>query len=243
MTITQDNMSLWDRLQYTEQSATKKVTGGKIPGALDINPTWRMKRMTEMFGPMGKGWGWELNEKWIDEIEGKKFAYVMLTVWWSEDGGKTRYLVGPHVGGTSMSMAKDEAWKQSITDAFGKCASGLGVAADIYEGKWDDSKYQNVQDAEAYRQKASATVAAQRNPNLQPSAIEKYEADLKEKLDGVADLDALDVLWREGVSARVREIGSVDKAAQNRMISIFSQKKNELLKNEETPVLPAKKSA
>jgi len=50
----------------------------------------------------------------------------------------------------------------------------------------------------------------------------------------VADLDALDDLWRSGINARIREIGSVDKAAQNRMISAFSQKKNEILKRHDS---------
>jgi hypothetical protein len=35
------------------------------------------------------------------------------------------------------------------------------------------------------------------------------------------------------VNARLREIGLVDKATQSRIISYFSQKKNEILKREE----------
>ena len=49
----------------------------------------------------------------------------------------------------------------------------------------------------------------------------------------VSDLDGLDELWRGGVSARVRDIGLVDKAAQMRIVSYFSQRKNELQKQEE----------
>lgn len=216
------NRSIWDKLQFTEKGATKDVTGKGRP-MTDINPTWRMMRMTEMFGPCGKGWGWTIDREWEGEAGGKKYAYVKMTLWWSDDNGATRYLVGPHIGGTDMAQGRDEAYKQSVTDAFGKCASMIGVAADVYMGKWNDSKYHN---------EASAAVEAQRNPDLQPAAIEKFEAELKEKLDGIGDLEDLDDAWRGGISARIREIGSVDKAAQSRMISAFSQKKNEIKKQD-----------
>jgi hypothetical protein len=213
------NRAMWDLLQYTEGSATKPVEGKGRP-MTDINPTWRMMRMTEMFGPCGKGWGWTIDREWESEAGGRKYANVKMTLWWSEDNGKTRYYVGPHIGGTDMTQGKDEAYKQSVTDAFGKCASMIGVAADVYMGKWNDSKYHN---------EASSAVEAQRNPDLQPPGIEKFEADLKENLAAVADLEALDDLWRSGVNERIRQIGGVDKAAQNRLISAFSQKKKEIL--------------
>lgn len=217
------NRALWDLVQYSEASATKAVEGKGRP-MTDINPTWRMKRMTEMFGPVGLGWGWTIDERWTEEIGQKKYAYVQLTVWYSLDGGKTKILAGPHIGGTDMSQGRDEVWKQSVTDAFGKCVSMIGVAADVYLGLWNDSKYHNV---------ASAAVEVQRNPNLHPDAIAKFEVDLKEQLESVADLERLDDLWKNGVNVRIREIGSVDKAAQNRLISTFSQKKNEIIKREE----------
>lgn len=214
------NRSLWDKLQFTEKSATKQITGKGRP-MTDINPTWRMLRMTEMFGPCGKGWNWNIEREWESEVGGKKYVYVKLTLWWSDDNGVTRYLVGPHIGGTDMSQGKDEAYKQSVTDAFGKCASMLGVAADVYLGMWtdNDSKYQN---------EASAAVQAQRNPDLQPESIENFEAELKEKLESTPDLDALQDLWRSGVSARIKEIGAIDKDAQNRLIAAFTARKNKL---------------
>ena len=101
----------------------------------------------------------------------------------------------------------------------------IGLAADIYLGMFDDSKY---------REESETFYTVKANPELQPPAIEKFESELKEKLAEVADLDTLDDLWRSGVNARIREIGTVDKAAQNRMITYFSQKKNEILKREES---------
>jgi hypothetical protein len=87
-------------------------------------------------------------------------------------------------------------------------------------GQFDDSKYR--EESEAYFQ-------AKSNPDVQPEAIAKFESEVKRRLVEVTDLDGLDELWRSGVSARLREIGVVDKAAQHRIVAYFSQKKAELL--------------
>lgn len=214
-----DNRSIWDKVQYTEISATKPIQGKGRP-MTDINPTWRMKRMTEMFGPVGLGWGWSIDDRWAEDVGPKRYAYIQLTVWYSLDGGQTKLIAGPHIGGTDMGQGKDEAYKQSVTDAFGKCISMIGVAADVYEGRWDDSKYQN---------EASAAVEAQRNPDLTPQAISKSEAELAEKLEAIPDLKALDDLWTGGINARIKEIGTANKEARQRMVAVFTAKKNELL--------------
>lgn len=62
-----------------------------------------------------------------------------------------------------------------------------------------------------------------------PEDTEKFETEVEEGLDGIADLEALDSYWRSGISVRVRKLGETDKAAMNRVISRFSQKKNAIL--------------
>jgi hypothetical protein len=108
----------------------------------------------------------------------------------------------------------------AMTDAVGKCLVQIGLAADVHMGQFDDSKYR--EESEAYFQ-------AKSNPEVQPEAVAKFEADVRRRVAEVTDLDGLDELWRGGVSARLREIGVVDKAAQHRIVAYFSQKKAELL--------------
>jgi hypothetical protein len=84
----------------------------------------------------------------------------------------------------------------------------------------------------------SAPVAPSAQPTTQAD-IDKFEAGLVKNLSEIQKLDDLDDYWRSGVNARVREIGDVDKAAQNRMISAFSTRKNEILKGAETEKVPA----
>ena len=223
-----DNLEFWNALKRTDPKATKPF---QRPGGFrgtQIDPAWRLQMMTEVFGPVGKGWGYEQLEWTVAE----RMVFICCRVWYIDPQTGEKYFTGPQWGGTEMvrrnrdgtERPDDECFKMSMTDAIGKCMLQVGLAADIYLGQFDDSKY---------REESEVLYTVKSNPDLQPPAIEKFEADLKEKLDAVADLDALDDLWRSGINARIREIGSVDKAAQNRMISAFSQKKNEILKRQE----------
>jgi hypothetical protein len=142
-----------------------------------------------------------------------------------------QHFTGPQWGGTELMRRRrdgteepnDEAFKMSVTDALGKCLLQLGLAADVHLGLFDDSKYR--EESEAYFQ-------VRNNPEVQPAAVESFEALVKEKLADVTALETLDDLWRSGMGQRVREIGTVDKTAQQRITAYFSQKKAEILKRE-----------
>jgi hypothetical protein len=52
-----ENTKLWDNLGRTDPAHTKAFTrGGGFKGTA-IKPMWSYRRMTEEFGPCGKGWG------------------------------------------------------------------------------------------------------------------------------------------------------------------------------------------
>jgi hypothetical protein len=224
-----DNLEFWNALKRTDPKATKPFQRAGGFRGTQIDPAWRLQMMTEVFGPVGKGWGYEQLEWTIAE----RMVFICCRVWYIDPHTGEKHFTGPQWGGTEMvrrnrdgtERPDDECFKMSMTDAIGKCMLQVGLAADIYLGQFDDSKY---------REESEVFYTVKSNPDLQPPAIEKFEADLKEKLAAVADLEALDDLWRSGINIRIREIGSVDKAAQNRMISAFSQKKNEILKRDES---------
>ena len=222
------NLRFWDQLKRTDPKATKPFTRSGGFRGTQIDPTWRLRMMTETFGPIGQGWGYEQLEWTV--VEG--MAFVCVRVWYRDPETGEQHWTGPQWGGTELIRRRrdgpaepnDEAFKMSITDALGKCLLQIGVAADVHLGLFDDSKY---------RDDAAAYYAAKEDPQLRPEAIQRFEAELKERLFEVSDLEGLDELWRSGVSARVRDIGLVDKAAQMRIVSYFSQRKNELQKQEE----------
>jgi len=55
-----DNLKLWRAVEKTDPSLTKNFSrGGGFQGTA-INPTSLVMRATEMFGPPGIGWGYEI---------------------------------------------------------------------------------------------------------------------------------------------------------------------------------------
>ncbi|WP_337241839.1 hypothetical protein [Proteus faecis] len=61
-----NNLNIWKRVQRTDPRFTKPLEGMGFIGT-SINSTYMFMRATEIFGPIGEGWGYEvLEEKFID---------------------------------------------------------------------------------------------------------------------------------------------------------------------------------
>lgn len=224
-----ERAALWAELKRTDPSATQpfKKAGGF--SGTQIDPVWRLQRMTEQFGPVGLGWGYDIMDRWREDFtirdrngvaSDKTSVFVQVRLWYVDEQTGERCYTGPQIGGTEVERATDEVYKMAVTDGIGKCMLQLGLAADIYLGLFDDSKY---------REESAAYFEAKANPHLQPAAIKKLERELKERVAATDTAEALDDLWRGGAGARIREIGGVDKAAQERLTHLFTAHKQNLL--------------
>ncbi|HHX8749690.1 TPA: hypothetical protein ACVPFL_001836 [Morganella morganii] len=61
-----DNLSIWKQVQRTDPRFTKPLEGVGYTGT-SINSNYMIMRATEIFGPIGEGWGYEvLEEKFLD---------------------------------------------------------------------------------------------------------------------------------------------------------------------------------
>lgn len=147
-----NNMEIWQALEKTADEAKKPIEAGRLKGFTDINPCWRMKRLTEVFGPCGIGWKFQIAQAYTipganDEIA----AFVDILLYYKKDGEWSEGV--PGMGG-SMFVAKersgmhtsDECFKMALSDAIGTACKALGMSADIYFSK-DRSKYTDAQDA------------------------------------------------------------------------------------------------
>ena len=141
------NLDLWNKVCRPPVEALKAIGGGRLKGKTDINPQWRIKALTEQFGACGDGWYYEIVRLWTEpgaNGEVMAFAHIHLFTKTQAAWGKPI----PGIGG-SMLVAKetngmyssDEAYKMATTDALSVAMKQLGVAADIYAGLWDGSKY------------------------------------------------------------------------------------------------------
>ena len=147
-----DKMEIWQALEKTADEAKKPIEAGRLKGFTDINPCWRMKRLTEVFGPCGIGWKYQICNSYVlpggnDEVA----AFVDILLYYKQDGEWSEGVPG---SGGSMFVAKerngmhtsDECFKMALSDAIGTACKALGMSADIYFSK-DRSKYTTAQDA------------------------------------------------------------------------------------------------
>lgn len=159
------NMRIWDQVEKTDTRYTKsaKVGGQQITA---LNGTAMIMKATEVFGPVGFGFGWNVLEERFDkgaEIfsgEGDKRVSlghelnhtVKIKFWAVVDGqrgefeqyGCTQYLYKSKYGTTTDG----EAPKKSLTDAIKKSLSMLGFSADVFLGLFDDQSYVEALKAE-----------------------------------------------------------------------------------------------
>lgn len=154
------NMQIWDKVSTTDTRYTKaaEVGGQKITS---LNGTAMIMKATEVFGPVGIGFGWSVMEERFDEgsemvsgegdkrlVLGRELNHTIKIRFWFELDGKrgeieqygcTRYLYKSKYGTTTDG----EAPKKSLTDAIKKSLSMLGFSADVFLGMFDDAEYVN----------------------------------------------------------------------------------------------------
>lgn len=141
-----DNMTIYNKFRAVPAEAQKPITAGKLKNFTDINPMWRIKMLTDMFGACGFGWYIEAEEHWTETIgnEVAAFCKVWLKVRHPESGEWSAPIIG--IGGSKLAGKgkgegiDDEAYKMAYTDAISIACKNLGMAADIYYAK-DRTKY------------------------------------------------------------------------------------------------------
>lgn len=140
-----DNLKYYNMGRQVPQEAKKSIGGGRLKGMTDINPMWRIKKLTEMFGPCGIGWKYEIEKEWIEKNGDEQAAFIGINLYIKDDGKWSDAI--PGIGG-SMFVTKeknglytsDECFKMALTDALSVSCKALGIAADVYFDK-DKSKY------------------------------------------------------------------------------------------------------
>lgn len=146
------SMEIWQQLEKTPKEAQKEINAGRLKGFTDINPMWRLKKLTEVFGPCGIGWKYDIvSTNVIPGANDEVAAFVNILLYYKQGNEWSDGV--PGLGG-SMFVAKetkglhtsDECFKMALSDAIGTACKALGMSADIYFSK-DRSKYTTAQDA------------------------------------------------------------------------------------------------
>ena len=143
-----DRMRFYGKVQDTPKEAQRPYNNGRFSGT-DINPMWRIKKLTEVFGPVGFGW-WTQNVKYnfVEAVETKEtavFCELELIVVDPDTNEESKPIYG--VGGNTFvaqrksgPQSSDEAMKMAYTDALSIACKALGFSHDIYF-QADKTKY------------------------------------------------------------------------------------------------------
>lgn len=141
---TKTNMKIWDQVCTSDPEHLKPVSFG-ARSFTAIDPQSQIQKATEVFGPVGEGWGWDATMHYIHTDDGQIIALADVILWHGDRANS----FGPFPGcrkfyATTKSGAKninEEAPKMAVTDGLTKGLSHLGFNADVFLGKMDGNKY------------------------------------------------------------------------------------------------------
>lgn len=178
-----NHLNIWKQVETTDPLHAKDFTRGGGFSGTAINPTYLAKKATELFGPVGIGWGMNiLDEKYVEggpiivnnAVVGREVIHVVRCalwyIWEDKKGEVIQFGQTTFVGKNSRGPFTDEeAPKKSLTDAMSKCLSLLGFSADIHTGQWDANKYINQPSSDEFlgapAEKAQTKAAQTALPN------------------------------------------------------------------------------
>lgn len=224
--VEDDRMAIWNEVQQTDPANTKHV--GQRGGFTAIDAHSQVKRATEIFGPVGTGWGYDTVFGFESFANGSDtIVWCDLTMWYASDGkswegnkGVTNCNKFGPIRGMAVVHGKrtdHDAAKKAMTDALTKGLSHLGFNADVFLGKFDDNKYvEGIKKEKSREEDAKAQL---------------YEQDRKEFTDKVKkcqkplDIDKVVAdykLW----------IGRLPEAKQVQIMAWIGKTKEELEGNE-----------
>lgn len=174
--MSEKNLSIWNQVEKTDTRYTKeaKVGGQQITS---LNGTAMIMKATEVFGPVGIGFGWSITEERFDKGaemfsgEGDKRVSlgfelnhtVKILFWFKHEGERgelEQYGCTPYLYKSKFGTTTDgEAPKKSLTDAIKKSLSMLGFSADVFLGLFDDRDYVEQRRDEVMIEQAEDKVA------------------------------------------------------------------------------------
>lgn len=137
-----DNMKYFSLLKEVPEDALKKIKAGRIKGYSDVNPMWRIEKMTEVFWPCGIGWA--VSEPIFEHIPtgNETIVSCKITLKIKQDEEWSEPI--PWVGWSKSLIQEknwpyinDEAEKMAYTDALSVAMKMIWLAADVY--RWDNN--------------------------------------------------------------------------------------------------------
>ncbi|GLT13862.1 hypothetical protein [Vibrio algivorus] len=206
------HLALWMKGFKTDLS----YASPDVNGRLSIKTQYRLMKATEIWGPVGIGWGYKVLREWIDtgapivmngEITShfEQIHKMEIEFWYMHEGqkvsltqyGDTRKL---YLARGGYFVHDDEVEKKSLSDALGKAMSMVGICADVYLGTYDGDLINKTEQVQfANRQVRSLEFDGQ----VAESALQKAKTytDKFETAPSLAEIKRLEKLAKAALEA------------------------------------------
>ena len=204
-----NNLRHWDRFADIDPKYTKAITGKAYRGT-SPNPQYVIKCLTDMFGPVGIGFGWRVVAESFESLGGETLHWCRIEFWHSdrantyESYGQTK---AAYTAKDGRVVVDEDAPKKSLTDAIIKAASHIGIAANIFLGRWDDNKYVAEVAKEYEKAKAHAVDTAPIIAQIEAATSGRELVDVLKSIGAANDIP-------EVAEARVDRLKTLVKGAQ-----------------------------
>jgi len=181
------NLEIYEKSRQCPQEALKAIQAGRLKGKSDINPMWRIKKLTELFGPCGIGWKYSIDRQWLEPgANGEVMAFCNISLFYKWEGQWSDAV--PGTGGSAFianerggQYTSDECYKMALTDALSVSCKALGTAADVYWAA-DSSKYEPRRNpSPPIAEETKAASAAKRTLLISDADWEKIVIKAREK--------------------------------------------------------------
>lgn len=231
-----DPLRFYAKVAHVPDEARRMIGAGRLKGKTDINPMWRIKALTQTFGPCGFGWKYTIrDQRTIEAPDGfiKAFVDIDLYVRDPETGEWSEPI--PGIGGNDFyriedrgSYANDECFKSALTDAISVACKALGVGSDVYWSS-DTTKYTTLSDGsvwahaptpeeEKLEAQLSTVYADERFRPLIDEIVRTHivEAEAKLRLDAEAAEEARKKENRQRLAEQAKAAEEARKAAKQK---------------------------
>lgn len=212
-----ENLKFYEAGAEVPANAKKTITGGDLNGKTDINPMWRIKKLTEMFGPVGLGWKIAIERLWLEDVLGDEVianAAITLQVKYNGIDGEWSDPI-PGVGGNKAlkkdkrgEVCNDEAYKMALTDAISVACKLIGIGANVYWEK-DATKYTGRQET-SNKPSNSPAEPQETRPDLRAERVQNEAQSGGQAARTQADEERPRKMRREVVETRLRRLGATD---------------------------------
>ena len=217
-----DNLYIYQSARQVPKEAQKTINGGRLNGKTDINPMWRIKLLTELFGPCGFGWKYVITKQWTEQGTGGEiaaFCNIDLFIYYSGSWSDAI----PGTGGSAFVAKEnkglytsDECFKMALTDAISVACKALGIGADIYWSA-DRTKYdqRQTQPQDKKQEPAPQLPLVDVDPALLPGGVRFNHAVEMYATGQMCGRKTAREMWSKNIKATPEQLAAFDDAVVN----------------------------